>query len=582
MKKFILLLSFTLALSVAHSQSGAKWSTGGDNISSGNFLGTTNNFPLIFKTNSTQWMTLGTNGVLNLNKLAGTGNRLLQTDASGNISVFPMATSNDVLYGNGTWGSLPAGATAWKLNGNDLFNTNSGNIGIGTFNPQYKLDIFGDVRISNNLYVGGGIIITDRVNASSEVRSTTLKADSIVMDSTKAIYGSTRIAGDLKTDSKLDVTGNASFNGNLRVAPLVGVGDRIVYADASGNLRVGPNPSPTVNGPCLVGAIPWYEGGNTSVADNTIGTCDNVDFILKTKSINHIWIKADGKIGFQHPTPQEKFHFDGGTVRMDDAYSLGLPPLTDPNYKKTLIVNGDVVLANHIPPTATGSTNNGMNGIEFLGGDDGTGTKVPTRRGITTDANPNGHLNFYINTNQSPVGFNFKNGNGNKTLMVLDASGLLTLNGQSSSGNSLVIKDGIANTTNFVIKTTGATEIHTQVTGIGSGGTDALTIWDNTNKVNFKVKATGFVYAREVQIMNTSAIFPDYVFDKSYKLIDIPELESYILKNKHLPGFESANFYEKNGIQSSEMFIKQQEKIEELTLYIIELEKRIKALEKTK
>jgi len=49
--------------------------------------------------------------------------------------------------------------------------------------------------------------------------------------------------------------------------------------------------------------------------------------------------------------------------------------------------------------------------------------------------------------------------------------------------------------------------------------------------------------------------------------------------NLRLPGFENAEYYIKNGIKTSEMFIKQQEKIEELTLYIIELHKKIEALE---
>jgi len=52
-----------------------------------------------------------------------------------------------------------------------------------------------------------------------------------------------------------------------------------------------------------------------------------------------------------------------------------------------------------------------------------------------------------------------------------------------------------------------------------------------------------------------------------------------IKKNNKLPGFENANYYIENGLKTGEIIVKQQEKIEELTLYIIELEKRMKKIE---
>ncbi|MBI3519889.1 MAG: hypothetical protein HY062_11095 [Bacteroidetes bacterium] len=107
-------------------------------------------------------------------------------------------------------------------------------------------------------------------------------------------------------------------------------------------------------------------------------------------------------------------------------------------------------------------------------------------------------------------------------------------------------------------------------------------IYDVTNNLQlFRVKYDGHVFAREVEIRPTSQSFPDYVFEKNYNLLPLSEVEKFIKNNKHLPGYEKGTYYEENGIKSSEMFIKQQEKIEELTLYIIELEKRLNSLEKT-
>ena len=65
----------------------------------------------------------------------------------------------------------------------------------------------------------------------------------------------------------------------------------------------------------------------------------------------------------------------------------------------------------------------------------------------------------------------------------------------------------------------------------------------------------------------------DYVFDEDYVLMPIDELEAFIKKNKHLPGVPSAAEVVKEGIDLAEMNKILLEKIEELTLRIIELEK---------
>ena len=56
-------------------------------------------------------------------------------------------------------------------------------------------------------------------------------------------------------------------------------------------------------------------------------------------------------------------------------------------------------------------------------------------------------------------------------------------------------------------------------------------------------------------------------------------LRQFIKTKEHLPGFEKGTHYEKNGFNVSELVYKQQEKIEELTLYILDMEKRLKEME---
>ncbi len=97
------------------------------------------------------------------------------------------------------------------------------------------------------------------------------------------------------------------------------------------------------------------------------------------------------------------------------------------------------------------------------------------------------------------------------------------------------------------------------------------------DKSVFTVMGDGTIYGTEIQI-KLRGEFPDYVFKEDYKLMSIDSLESYIENSKHLPNVPSADEL-KGEIALGEMTRIQQEKIEELTLYIIELKKRIDALE---
>ena len=78
----------------------------------------------------------------------------------------------------------------------------------------------------------------------------------------------------------------------------------------------------------------------------------------------------------------------------------------------------------------------------------------------------------------------------------------------------------------------------------------------------------------------TAGGWADHVFDKKYQLLPIPKLKSFIDKNKHLPGFPSTNkILENGGYEMGEMLKKQQEAIENLHLYIIQLENKLTVLE---
>ncbi|SFC36080.1 hypothetical protein SAMN04487891_109171 [Flagellimonas taeanensis] len=120
---------------------------------------------------------------------------------------------------------------------------------------------------------------------------------------------------------------------------------------------------------------------------------------------------------------------------------------------------------------------------------------------------------------------------------------------------------------------TGSSSINTRMyihqngrVGIGTTNPDA------------QLTVKGKIHAEEVKV-DLSVPGPDYVFKEGYDLKSLEEVKNYIKEHGHLPNIPSAKEMEANGIQLGEMNMKLLEKIEELTLYIIRQEYRLKETE---
>ncbi len=87
-----------------------------------------------------------------------------------------------------------------------------------------------------------------------------------------------------------------------------------------------------------------------------------------------------------------------------------------------------------------------------------------------------------------------------------------------------------------------------------------------------KLTVKGNIHAEEVKV-DLSVPGPDYVFEEGYDLKSLEEVQSYIQEHGHLPNIPPAKEMEANGIELGEMNMKLLEKIEELTLYLIQLKK---------
>lgn len=103
--------------------------------------------------------------------------------------------------------------------------------------------------------------------------------------------------------------------------------------------------------------------------------------------------------------------------------------------------------------------------------------------------------------------------------------------------------------------------------GIGTG---------HANTLGYKLAVNGTIGAKEVKV-EVSSPWPDYVFSKNYNLKSLKETEAFIQENHHLPEIPSSKEVLENGIHLGEMNAKLLQKIEELTLHLINQQKEIQA-----
>jgi hypothetical protein len=168
-------------------------------------------------------------------------------------------------------------------------------------------------------------------------------------------------------------------------------------------------------------------------------------------------------------------------------------------------------------------------------------------------------------------------GNENSTNLLIDNNEILARsNGAASNlylqdaGGNVYIGEPSPFTSTHRLGVNG----HTVITG-------NLRVGNEPAPSGYRMAVDGKIICTELMV-RLVANWPDYVFANDYKLRKIDEVEEFILKNNHLPGIPSAKEMEKAGMNLGEMQKLQMEKIEELTLYVIELKKEIEKLKAQK
>lgn len=147
---------------------------------------------------------------------------------------------------------------------------------------------------------------------------------------------------------------------------------------------------------------------------------------------------------------------------------------------------------------------------------------------------------------------------------------------KTGTGNFIIANEDKNNINNIKFTTTAPNETYAStkliITNNGNVGI-------GTETPDAKLAVNGDIHSKEVRIDLNN--WPDYVFDQNYILPTIAQAEQHIKEKGHLINMPSAETIETKGLELGEITRLQQEKIEELTLYIIELNKRIERLEKS-
>ena len=126
----------------------------------------------------------------------------------------------------------------------------------------------------------------------------------------------------------------------------------------------------------------------------------------------------------------------------------------------------------------------------------------------------------------------------------------------------------------FIWRNTAGTNTWIKITQAGNVGIGTTTTGSH------KLAVEGTIGARGITVTSVNP-WPDYVFKPGYSLRTLADIESYIQVHQHLPGIPSAaEINESGGIELAEMNRKLLEKVEELTLYIIQVNKRLDYFEK--
>ncbi len=430
----------------------------------------------------------------------------------------------------------------WTTNGNDIYNSNTGNVGIGTTSPTAKLTVNGTIQGSNFSTAGYNTIVgsnngNSTLTGNSNVLLGTNSGNSLTTGGINAIIG-VNLANNLTTGTGNIIIGGVNTGNNLFTASNITTGNwNVIIGPSAGvnftnqiaNVAIGSNAllysTGTYN--TAVGVGSGFGASGSSGSYNTYyGAASGTN---NTTGNNNVFLGY--RAGYINSTGNDLTFvgYNAGNSGTTD----GLSNATAIGYNAQVTASNSLILGN--------------------GANVGIGTTAPTAllHIYGSSSNPllniqNTTVGYYSQMAYTGTGSTFYTGVGNASETFLGVP------------NSWYIYDSTNGAMRFVIKPSGNVLI------------------GKTSQTNaaYLLDVNGSIRANAITVNTTGA---DFVFAPSYKLLTLPELNNFIQKNHHLPEITSAKEMQANGVNLGDNQIKLLQKVEELTLYLIDKDKQVKS-----
>lgn len=412
-------------------------------------------------------------------------------------------------------------------------------MGIGTTTPTSRLDVRGSVKIDSALVVKDSVRINKSLRVDQDVRLlglTKLNETKVLMDFT--VQGLSKFNGELKANSDFISQGFAKFNGDVKMTNLEQISNLankyVLFTNENGVLQrmnvdsmmakitIAPGSQLLANLVDLVYFEPVY--------------CDPSGIINNptwSNGVNKIYTYCPQiKVGIGTSEPIQKLDVRGKSY-FSDYVGIGIQnPLYGLHVNESIKVNGDLHAGN-----------------AGIGRDAETFAKISIKNQSAPAAlkiqstNPNAYtkllyMEFFEKTTEVLKVVNTGTG---AVPYLFEANGTVTIKNETGPVFQLFPSGKL----------------------IVSNGTSKL----------LQLEPDGMLRGRRIKLDVVS--WADFVFEDNYSLMKLSEVEKFIQRNKHLPNVPSEKQMKENGLDVTEMNALLLQKIEELTLYVIQQQKEL-------